>query len=76
MAAHHCSHTDSFQQGQHGQKEALRGTELAPTAPTLDVVAITQATKLLLASCVPYIKFNGASVGMEHQRMNFNTQRC
>lgn len=55
---------------------ALRGTELSPTDLTLDVVAITQATKLLLASCVPYIKFNRASVSMEDQRMNFNTQRC
>lgn len=43
---------------------------------TLDVIAISQTTKFLLASCVPYIKFNRASISMEYQRMNFNTQRC
>lgn len=57
---------------------AVKGTEYSHmyTHLTLDVIAISQATKFLLASCVPYIKFNRASVSMEHQRMNFNTQRC
>lgn len=59
-----------------GQYEQNEIQNCPPTDLTLDVVAITQATKLLLASCVPYVKFNGASVSMEHQGMDFNTKRC
>lgn len=41
---------------------------------TLNVVTIPQTSKLFLASCIPYIKFNGTSVSVEHQRMDFDSQ--
>lgn len=41
---------------------------------TLNVVTIPQASKLFLTSCVPYVKFNGTSVSVEHQRMDFHSQ--
>lgn len=77
--AHHCKPHWQFSEWPTWIKDwAVKGTEYSHmyTYLTLDVIAISQATKFLLASCVPYIKFNRASVSMEHQRMNFNTQRC
>ena len=43
---------------------------------TLNVVAITKATKLLLTSCVPYIKADRSSVCIEYKWMYFNSQCC
>ena len=41
---------------------------------TLDVVAISQASELLLACSVPDVKSDWTSVGIEHQRMYLNTK--
>ena len=38
------------------------------------IIAISQSTKFLLTSCIPYIELNRSSVGMEHKRMDLNTQ--
>ena len=43
-------------------------------APTLDIIAISQSTKFLLTSRIPYIELNRSSVGMEHKGMDLNTQ--
>ena len=40
----------------------------------LDVVAIPEATKLLLACRVPHIESDGPSIGVEHKGMNLHTQ--
>lgn len=40
----------------------------------LNVVTISEATKLFLTSSVPNIESDGSSIGMENQRMNFDTQ--
>ena len=34
---------------------------------TLNVVSISQASELLLTSCVPHVVLDGSSVGVEHQ---------
>ena len=41
---------------------------------SLDIIAISQSTKFLLTSCIPYIELNRSSVGMEHKAMDLNTQ--
>lgn len=41
---------------------------------SLDIVAISEASELLLASCVPHIKSNGPSICVEDQRVHFHTQ--
>lgn len=41
---------------------------------TLNVVAISQASKLLLASCVPHVEPDGSSVGVENQRVDLYSQ--
>ena len=41
---------------------------------SLYIIAISQSTKLLLTSCIPYTELNWSSVGMEHKRMDLNTQ--
>ena len=42
-------------------------------ALALDVVSISQSSELLLASSVPDVEPDGASVGVEHQGMNLGT---
>jgi hypothetical protein len=44
------------------------------TRLALDIISITEATKLLLSGCVPYIETYGAIVGGERERMNFHTE--
>lgn len=41
---------------------------------TLNVVAISEAPKLLLTSCVPDIILDGSSVGVEHQWVHLYSQ--
>ena len=41
---------------------------------SLYVIATSQSTKFLLTSCISYIELDRSSVGMEHKRMNLNTQ--
>lgn len=41
---------------------------------TLDVVAISETTKLLLTSGVPHIVYNGSSVCAERQRVHLYSQ--
>ena len=43
-------------------------------AQSLDIIAISQSTKFLLTSCIPYIELNRSSVGMEHKGIDLNTQ--
>jgi hypothetical protein len=40
------------------------------------LVSIPQTTELFLASSVPAIEFNLSTVGVECQRMNFNSKGC
>jgi hypothetical protein len=42
---------------------------------SLDVIPVTETTKLFLSGGIPYIEFDGSTVGVEHQGMNFDTQR-
>merc|ERR1719341_1352489 len=42
----------------------------------LDIVAIPQTSKLLLTCCVPHIEPNGATVGVEDQRVNLHSKGC
>jgi len=44
-------------------------------ALTLDVVTITETTKLFLTRCVPHIEFDGPTVRMECERVDFHTER-
>lgn len=44
------------------------------TALTLDVVSITQTTKLLLSRSVPDVEADGAEVGVELKRVYLNTE--
>ena len=41
---------------------------------TKDVVAISKTSKLLLASCVPYVESHNAIVGAKIERMHFHTK--
>lgn len=41
---------------------------------TLDVISISQASELLLSGCVPYVIFDGSSVGVEDQGMYLNSK--
>ena len=41
---------------------------------TLNVVSISQASELLLTSCVPHIVLDGSSVGVEHQWVHLYSQ--
>jgi hypothetical protein len=41
----------------------------------LDVISITETTKLLLARSIPDVETNGAEVGRERERMDFNAKR-
>lgn len=41
---------------------------------TLNIVSISQASKLLLTSCIPHIVLNGSSVSVENQGMHFHSQ--
>lgn len=43
-------------------------------ALTLDVITITEPTKLLLAGCVPNVEDDVAEIGREGQRVDFNTE--
>ena len=36
------------------------------------ICVVTQFTKFLLTSCIPYIELNWSSVGMEHKEMDLN----
>ena len=45
------------------------------TTLSLNVVTITQTTKLFLASCVPHIKDNRTKVCVELQRVHFHAKR-
>jgi len=56
--------------------DARRDVEHDDTALTLDIVAITESTKLLLPCCIPHIETNGTKVGRKVQGMYFNTQCC
>ena len=44
------------------------------SALALDVVAVTETSELLLAGCVPNVEPDLATVGVEHQRMDFYAQ--
>jgi hypothetical protein len=44
------------------------------TALALDIITIAKTTELFLSSSVPYVKADGAKVGSESQRMDFNTE--
>ena len=44
------------------------------TTLSLDVVAIPETTKLLLASSIPDVEADGTKVGREGQRVDFDTK--
>jgi len=41
----------------------------------LDIVTVSQTTKLFLACCIPNTEFNGSIFGVENERVNFNAER-
>lgn len=41
----------------------------------LDVVAVSQASEFLLASCVPYVELDGSPASVEHYGVNLNANR-
>lgn len=43
------------------------------TALTINVVAVTETTKLFLSSSIPDVKLDGTAVSVEEQGMDFNT---
>jgi hypothetical protein len=45
------------------------------TTLPLDVISITETTKLLLACSIPNIEANSAKVCRERERMDFNAKR-
>ena len=55
-------------------RDTRRHVKHDDTALTLDVVSITETTKLLLASGIPDVKANGTEVGRERQGVNFDTK--
>lgn len=42
-------------------------------ALAVNIISIAEASKLFLSSCIPNVKFDGATVGVEQERMNFNS---
>lgn len=42
----------------------------------LNIVSISQSTKLLLSGGVPNVEANGTEVGVESKGVDFNTERC
>jgi len=46
------------------------------TALPIDIVSITETTKLLLSRSVPDIELDVAQVCAEPERMNFDTESC
>lgn len=46
------------------------------TALALDIVAITETTKLLLTSSVPHVETDGTKVCGEGQRVDLDTEGC
>ena len=44
------------------------------TALALDVVSITETTKLFLPSGIPDVEADGAEVGRERERVHFHTK--
>lgn len=44
------------------------------TALALDIVAITETTKLLLSCGIPHVEEDGTEVGEELERVNLNTE--
>lgn len=44
------------------------------TALPLDVISITETTKFLLSSCVPNVETDSTEVGVECERVDFNTE--
>ena len=44
-------------------------------ALSLDVVSITESAELFLSCRVPHIEFDRSTVGVEYQRVNFDSQR-
>lgn len=56
-------------------RDAGRHVKHDDTALSLDVVAVTQTTELLLTSGVPNVKYDRAKVCVELERVHFHTQR-
>lgn len=54
--------------------DAGRHIEHDDTALPLDVVSITEPTKLLLPSRVPHVKANGTKVGAEGDGVDLDTE--
>jgi len=52
----------------------LTGTSSATTLLTLDVVSVSQSSELLLTSGVPTVEDDGTVVGVEVERVDFNTE--
>ncbi len=46
------------------------------TTLALDVITISQATKLLLTSGIPNVEADRAKVGSEPERVDLNPERC
>ena len=51
-----------------------RDVEHDDTALTLDVIAIPEATKLLLTSGIPDVEADGSKVGREFERVDFDAE--
>ena len=55
--------------------DTRRDVEHDDSALALDVVSITETTKLLLPCGIPGIEANGPKVGRESQGVHFDTKR-
>lgn len=53
-----------------------RDIEHDQTTLALNIVSISQSTKLLLSGGVPNVEANGTEVGVESKGVDFNTERC
>jgi hypothetical protein len=40
------------------------------------LIAVSETTELFLTGSIPYIKLDGAKVGIELERMDFDTEGC
>ena len=57
-------------------RDTGRDVEHDDRALALNIVTVTKASEFLLTCGIPNVEPDGATVGMENQRMDFNSQCC
>ena len=43
-------------------------------ALTLDVVSVAESTEFFLSGCIPYVEFDGSTIGVEYEGMDFDSE--